>query len=52
MSGKPTKLMKSVQVWWNGRLVDVVSEEEARRILANGNAKQIAENMIRITPQW
>jgi hypothetical protein len=30
----------------------VVSEEEARKILADGNAMQISENSIRITPRW
>lgn len=46
------KMSKSVQVWFNAKLVDVVSSEEARKILENGNATQIAENMIRITPIW
>jgi hypothetical protein len=46
------KMTKSIQVWWNTKLVDVVSDEEARKILANGNAVQIAENMIKITPRW
>jgi hypothetical protein len=46
------KMAKAVQVWFNGKLVDVVSDEEAKRILADGNATQIAENMIKITPRW
>jgi hypothetical protein len=49
---KERKMSKSVQVWWNGKLVDVVSDEEAKKILANGNATQIAENMVKITPKW
>jgi hypothetical protein len=46
------KLAKSVQVWFNAKLVDIVSDVEARKILANGNARRISENMIKITPQW
>jgi len=46
------KMAKAVQVWWNGKLVDIVSDLEARKILADGNAVQIAENMIKITPKW
>lgn len=46
------KMTKSIQVWWNRKLVDVVSDEEARKLLADGNAMQVAENMIKITPRW
>lgn len=49
---KERNMAKAVQVWWNARLVDIVSSEEARKILENGNATQIAENMIKITPRW
>jgi hypothetical protein len=45
-------LAKAVQIWFNAKLVDVVSSEEARKILENGNATQIATNMVKITPQW
>jgi hypothetical protein len=49
---KERKMTKSVQIWFNAKLVDIVSDEEALKILENGNATQIAENMIRIMPQW
>lgn len=47
-----TGMSKGVQVWFNAKLVDIVSDVEARKILANGNAVQIAENMIKIRPKW
>lgn len=46
------KMTKAVQVWFNAKLVDVVSDDEAKKILSDGNAVQIAENMIKITPRW
>lgn len=49
---KERKMAKAVQVWFYGKLVDVVSSEEARKILKNGNAVQIAENKIKITPTY
>jgi hypothetical protein len=49
---KERNMAKAVQVWFGGKLVDVVSDEEARKILENGNAVQIAKNMIKITPTY
>jgi hypothetical protein len=45
-------MAKAVQVWFGGKLVDAVSDEEALKILENGNAVQIAKNMIKITPTY
>jgi len=45
-------MAKTVQIWWGGKLVELVSDVEARKILADGNAKQIATNMVKITPRW
>jgi hypothetical protein len=44
-----SKMARSVQVWWSGKLVDIISDEEARKIVQDGNAIQIAENMIKIS---
>ena len=49
---KERNMAKAVQVWFGGKLVDIVSGEEARKILKNGNATQIAENMVKIKPKW
>lgn len=46
------KMTKSVQVWYDGKLHDIVSDEEAKKLIQNGNAVQIAENMIKVTPRW
>ena len=46
------KLAERVQVWWKGELLDVVSAEEARKILENGTGVQIAENQIKMTPSF
>ena len=46
------KMTKYVQVWWNAKLVDIITDEEARKILESGNATLIAENAIKITPKW
>lgn len=45
------KMAKSLQVWYSGKLLDVVSAEQAREMIKNGVARQISVNEVVMTPQ-
>jgi hypothetical protein len=42
-------MTKSVQVWWNGKLNDIVSDAQALQMIKDGVAVQISENAVKIT---
>jgi len=46
-----SEMASSLQVYYRGKLLDVVSAEQAREMIKNGVAKQVAKNQIVLTPQ-